>query len=118
MGENPRNNSGKASRSLWIPEPRHSHVGRGPFREDTGVRAPHETLPIPLDQLIPLSKNQRKKGRPLANKNVIKAAVVFALKEAMDNKGVGISQMIVKKLIARLEENLWFYPRGHPFQPK
>lgn len=49
----------------------------------------------------------------MANRNV-----EFALKEVVDNKGVGLSQMPLQKLIARLEESLGFYPWGHLSLPK
>lgn len=42
----------------------------------------------------------------MANRNVIKAAVVFALKGAMENRGAGLSQTTVQKFIARLEGSL------------
>lgn len=40
----------------------------------------------------------------MANRGVTKVVVVFALKEVVDNKGVGLSQMTVQKLIASQRE--------------
>lgn len=41
-----------------------------------------------------------------ATQNGVSAPEVFALKEVVDNKGVGLHQMTVQRLIAKLEGSL------------